>query len=143
MKILVVDDSNAMRALIRRTLRGKRYDDAQIAEASNGREALETIRATSPDLVLANWNMPEISGIELLETLKRDGVAVSFGFITSDESEANRSRALAAGACFVIGKPFTRADLRRAVNEATGRIEADSRTTHDSPTAVEEKRNSP
>jgi DNA-binding response OmpR family regulator len=64
---------------------------------------------------------------------------VSFGFVTSDESAENRARALAAGACFVIGKPFTRAELRRAVNEATGRIGA---KTHESEPA-EEERNSP
>jgi two-component system chemotaxis response regulator CheY len=140
MKILVVDDSNAMRALIRRTLRGKRYDDAEIGEASDGKEALLAIQRTAPDLVLANWNMPEISGIELLERLQHDGVRVSFGFITSDESAENRARALAAGACFVIGKPFTRADLRRAVNEATGRIDP---KRQESEPAAEEKRNSP
>jgi two-component system chemotaxis response regulator CheY len=120
MKILVVDDSDAMRALIRRTLRGHRYDAAEIIEARNGREALTAILAARPDLVLANWNMPELSGIELFETLKRDGVSVKFGFITSDESPENRARAAAAGACFVIGKPFARGDLRRAVNDALG-----------------------
>jgi len=139
MKILVVDDSNAMRALIRRILRGKRYDGAEICEAKDGKEALASIRATTPDLVLANWNMPELSGIELLETLQHDGVPVNFGFITSDESEANRARALAAGARFVIGKPFTRADLRRAVNEATGPIDPQP----DSESKAEGKRNSP
>jgi two-component system chemotaxis response regulator CheY len=122
MKILVVDDSNAMRALIRRILRGSRYDGAVIHEARNGREALEKILAGRPDIVLANWNMPEISGIELLEQLKRDGVRVKFGFITSDESEENRARALAAGACFLLAKPFARGDLRRAVNEAVGLV---------------------
>jgi two-component system chemotaxis response regulator CheY len=119
MKILVVDDSRAMRALIRRTLRGPRYDQADISEVENGLEALDSIRSSPPDLVLANFNMPEMSGIELLERLHDDGVDVSFGFITSDESEANVARARKAGARFVIGKPFSRRDLRRAVNEAT------------------------
>ncbi|HWP10072.1 MAG TPA: response regulator [Polyangiaceae bacterium] len=119
MKILVVDDSKAMRALIRRTLRGARYDEANISEAENGREAFDSIRSSPPDLVLANFNMPEMSGIELLERLHDDGVDVSFGFITSDDSEANVERARKAGARFVIGKPFSRQDLRRAVNEAT------------------------
>jgi two-component system chemotaxis response regulator CheY len=119
MKILVVDDSRAMRALIRRTLRGARYAEASISEAENGLEALDSIRASPPDLVLANFNMPEMSGIELLERLHDDGVHVSFGFVTSDDSEANVERARRAGARFVIGKPFSRQALRRAVNEAT------------------------
>ncbi len=71
--------------------------------------------------MLANSNMPEMSGIELLEQLHADGVSVDFGFITSDDSEANIERAHRAGARFVLGKPFTREGLRRAVNEATER----------------------
>jgi two-component system, chemotaxis family, chemotaxis protein CheY len=122
-RILVVDDSKAMRALIRRSLDGRRFDEAEIEEARNGREALEAIRANRPDLVLANWNMPEMSGIELLEILNRDCVPLRFGFVTSDETIENRARASAAGACFVIGKPFTRAGLRRAVSAATAELE--------------------
>jgi two-component system chemotaxis response regulator CheY len=124
-KILVVDDSKAMRAVIRRALGGRRYDGAEIAEARNGREALEAIRENCPDLVLANWNMPEMSGIELLEALNRDCVPLRFGFVTSDESVENRARASAAGACFVIGKPFTSASLRRAVRAATTDLNGD------------------
>ena len=119
MKILVVDDSKAMRSLIRRTLRGARYAAALIDEAENGQQALDAIRSNPPDLVLANFNMPEMSGIELIERVHGDGLAVDFGFITSDDSEANVERARRAGACFVIGKPFTRQSLRRAVNAAT------------------------
>ena len=119
MKILVVDDSKAMRALIRRTLRGPRYAEASIVEAENGREALDSIRSSPPDLVLANFNMPEMSGIELLEAIHEFGLDVPFGFITSDDSDDNVARARKAGAEFVIGKPFTRQDLWRAVNEAT------------------------
>lgn len=117
MKILIVDDSRAMRTLIRRTLRGGRYVGAVIQEVENGRQALDAVRTGSPDLVLANWNMREMTGIELLEALQAAGVPSRFGFITSDASEGNRARALAAGACFLIGKPFTRAGLRHAVDE--------------------------
>ena len=117
MKILIVDDSRAMRTLIRRTLRGGRYVGAVVQEVENGRQALDAVRAGSPDLVLANWNMREMTGIELLETLHAAGSRSRFGFITSDASEENRARALAAGACFLIGKPFTRAGLRHVVDE--------------------------
>ena len=126
MKILVVDDSKAMRSLIRRTLRGARYDQAHIVEAENGREALDSIRQSPPDLVLANFNMPEMTGLELLEKLHEDGLDIDFGFITSDESEQNVERARRAGARFVIGKPFTRQALYLAVSQA-------SRAKKDSP----------
>jgi two-component system chemotaxis response regulator CheY len=119
MKILVVDDSKAMRSVIRRMLTTARYDASQISEAENGREALDSIRASRPDLVLANFNMPEMSGIELLERLHDDGVTVDFGFVTSDDSEQNVARAERAGARFVIAKPFTSESLCRAVSETT------------------------
>jgi len=119
MKILVVDDSRAMRALIRRTLRGPGGDGARIEEAENGSDALASIRSSPPDLVLANFNMPGMSGIELIERVQADGVSVDFGFVTSDESTENVERAQRAGALFVLGKPFSRASLLRAVSEAT------------------------
>jgi two-component system chemotaxis response regulator CheY len=119
MKILVVDDSKAMRALICRTLRDNHYEAAQIGEAEDGPQALDAIRASRPDLVLANFNMPGMTGLDLLEKLRGEGVHVDFGFITSDESLENLERARRAGARFVIGKPFTRQALFSAVNEAT------------------------
>lgn len=118
LRILVVDDSKAMRTLIRRTLLEGVLSDAVIEEAQDGREALAAIRHDPPDLVLANWNMPEMSGIELLETLQRDGATVPFGFITSDSSESCRTRALSAGARFLISKPFAPASLQHAVDGA-------------------------
>lgn len=124
MKILVVDDSQAMRALIRRSLHDAQGDEAEIREAHDGREALEAIREGAPDLVLANWNMPELSGIELLETLRREGVATRFGFVTSDQSDENRRRAAAAGASFLIAKPFTRGELEDAVRTTAREITA-------------------
>ena len=126
MKILVVDDRTAMRALIRRTLNDSQIERPQIGEAENGREALDSIRSSPPDLVLANFNMPEMTGLELLEKLHEDGLDIDFGFITSDESEQNLERARRAGARFVIGKPFTRQALYLAVSQA-------SRAKKDSP----------
>lgn len=118
MKVLVVDDSRAMRSLIRRVLQANDSNEVRIEEAENGREALECIRKSPPDLVLTNWNMPEMSGIELLETLQRDGADVPFGFITSEGSETTIERAISAGARFVIRKPFTPSSLQSAVQQA-------------------------
>ena len=124
MKILVVDDSHAMRALIRRSLGHARGDGADIREAHDGPDALAAIRSEAPDLVLANWNMPGLSGIELLETLRREGVPTRFGFVTSDQSSENRTRAAAAGASFLIAKPFTQLELERAVHTVMQEIRA-------------------
>lgn len=107
MNILVVDDSRAMRMIVRRTLRQAGVDASRITEAENGKQALDQIVAKKPDLVLCDWNMPVMSGIELLETLGRKNIQLPFGFVTSQSTPAMKQRAREAGAWFVIAKPFT------------------------------------
>lgn len=106
MKILIVDDSKAMRMIVGRTLRQAGFTGHDVSEASNGVEALEKIRTESPDLVLSDWNMPEMNGIELLGNVREEGLKTRFGFITSESSEATLHTATEAGAEFVITKPF-------------------------------------
>ena len=107
MRIWVVDDSKAMRMIVTRTLRQAGFDGHTLEEASNGAEALANIRKETPDLVLCDWNMPEMSGIDLLSTLTAEGVSVKFGFVTSEGTDEMRARAREAGALFLIAKPFT------------------------------------
>jgi two-component system, chemotaxis family, chemotaxis protein CheY len=115
MKILVVDDSKAMGMIVIRSLKSTGYANASILEATNGTEALGVIRSEQPDLVLSDWNMPETNGIELLETLSSEGSPVKFGFVTSESTPEMRERAQAAGALFLVSKPFTPESLERAV----------------------------
>jgi two-component system chemotaxis response regulator CheY len=89
--------------------------DIVIEEARDGREALAAIAEQPPDLVLCNWDMPEMSGIAVLEALRREGTCVPLGFITQDRSELTRARALAAGACFLLSQPFASSDLQLAM----------------------------
>ena len=107
MKILIVDDSKAMRMIVSRTLKQAGYSGHKTVEASNGVEALEKIEQESPDLVLSDWNMPEMKGIELLEKVRAAGNDVRFGFITSESSAETKEAAKAAGADFILTKPFT------------------------------------
>jgi two-component system chemotaxis response regulator CheY len=107
MKILIVDDSRAMRMVLLRNLRQAGFSDHAIIEATTGVEALEIIRTEAPDLVLSDWNMPDLSGIDLLRTLRQEGSLVKFGFITSETSDEPRQQAIALGAAVYITKPFT------------------------------------
>jgi two-component system chemotaxis response regulator CheY len=109
-RVLVVedsDDSKAMRMIVKRALRQAGYEDAEIEEAGNGVAALEAITANPPDLVLSDWNMPEMTGIELLRVLRKEGPFVKFGFVTSESTPGMRGQAIRAGARFLIAKPFT------------------------------------
>ncbi len=107
MDILVVDDSSAMRMMVVRALRQAGYDANSITQACDGQEAFDLICKKEPDLVLADWNMPNMTGIELLEKLREDKIGVTFGFITTESTGEMRKRATDAGAKFLISKPFT------------------------------------
>lgn len=116
MKILVADDSRVMRQIIVRTLRQAGYDGHEVIEADGGREALAKAQSEQPDLVLSDWHMPDMTGLECLRALRSTGYAVPFGFITSDVSPELRHEALAAGATFLIGKPFNAETLRAVLD---------------------------
>ena len=105
MNVLIVDDSKAMRMIVRRTLRQAGFD-VEVTEATNGQEALELLRSGSFNAVLCDWNMPEMTGLELLEALSEESISVPFGFVTSEASPEMLTAAYGAGAKFMIRKPF-------------------------------------
>ena len=115
MKILIVDDSKAMRMIVKRTVRKAGFDSAEYLEAENGVEALKTIKASKPDIVLSDWNMPEMGGMELLLELNKINSEVKFGFVTSEGSLDMRQKAEEAGALFLIAKPFNSDTLKDAL----------------------------
>ncbi len=115
MKILIVDDSRAMRMIVARTLRQTGVDVNIVGEAANGQEALGMIAEFGPDLVLCDWNMPVMNGLELLTALRAANNPVRFGFVTSEGTSDVRETALAAGAAFVLVKPFMVEDFRVAI----------------------------
>jgi two-component system, chemotaxis family, chemotaxis protein CheY len=115
MKILVVDDSKAMRMIVIRTLRQAGFDGHEIIEAENGALGLESIAANKPDIVLSDWNMPEMTGIELLTALRAKGDSTTFGFVTSETTPEMREQAITGGASFVLAKPFTPEEMAESI----------------------------
>ncbi|MBL9028690.1 MAG: response regulator [Myxococcales bacterium] len=115
-KILIVDDSKAMRMLVTRSLRQAGYGDCTFLEAADGQQGLGVIRAEQPDLVLCDWNMPNMLGIDLLKAVRAEGCKVTFGFVTSEVSESIKQQAKDAGAAFMISKPFTSEAVKSALS---------------------------
>ena len=115
MDILLVDDSKTMRQLVKRALRQAGYGALEVGEAGNGVEALDLLRMNAPRLVLSDWNMPEMIGIDLLKRVRANSCNVLFGFITSENSDTIRERAMEAGASFLITKPFTAETIEAAL----------------------------
>jgi two-component system, chemotaxis family, chemotaxis protein CheY len=107
MKILIADDSRVMRQIVTRTLRQAGFSGHDLVEAADGRQAYDLTISEKPDLVLSDWNMPEMTGIEVLRALRAGGVTVPLGFVTSEGTDEMRQMAEQAGALFLITKPFT------------------------------------
>ena len=108
-KALVVDDSRAVRMILARTLKELGFE---VREAANGREALEVIETekTAVSLVLADWNMPEINGLELLKRLRQKPELSSLVvvMVTTETELDQMAAALEAGANEYVMKPFTK-----------------------------------
>jgi two-component system, chemotaxis family, chemotaxis protein CheY len=121
MDILLVDDSKTMRMLVQRAIRQAGFRGLNIGEASNGVQALEKLRAEQPRLILSDWNMPEMSGIDLLVQVRAEKNRVPFGFITTEGSQSIRNLALSSGAAFLLTKPFSPEDVQEALTPILGR----------------------
>ncbi len=107
-KALVVDDSRAIRMILVRILKQIGFE---VQEASNGREALEMIESGNSGvrLVLADWNMPEINGLDLLKRLRRNPELSSLAvvMVTTETEIEQIAEAMEAGANEYVMKPFT------------------------------------
>lgn len=106
---LVVDDSRAIRMILAKTLRGMGYE---VREAADGGEALAVIAAEKAalKLVLADWNMPRVNGLEMLKQVRRDAEldSVVVVMVTTETEMGQMAAALEAGANEYVMKPFTR-----------------------------------
>jgi two-component system, chemotaxis family, chemotaxis protein CheY len=115
--VLVVDDSAMMRKVVLRVLKMAELDFDTILEAGDGSEALTLLRANSVDLIMCDINMPVMSGIELLQKIKLEKLAlgVPIVMVTTENSEPQVRQAILAGARGYIRKPFTVDHIRNNV----------------------------
>lgn len=111
MRIIVADDSRVMRQIVIRTLRQAGFE-WEVLEAEDGAQALQLALSEAPDLVLSDWNMPNMLGIEMLQQLRASGSRIPVGFVTSEGSPQMRQLAQSAGANFLIAKPFDAATFK-------------------------------
>ncbi|MFC5694445.1 response regulator [Pseudomonas sp. GCM10022186] len=126
--VLVVDDASFIRDLVKKGLRDH-FPGIQIEEAINGRKAQQLLARAGVDLILCDWEMPEMSGLELLTWCReQDSLkATPFIMVTSRGDKENVIQAIQAGVSDYIGKPFSNDQLVTKVKKAlarTGRLEA-------------------
>ena len=115
MKILVVDDSSTMRRIIVRTLES--IGESDVTEASDGEEALTKVNGAGFQLILTDWNMPNLDGLGFVERLRTDASykGTPIIMITTEAEKANVVEAIKAGVNNYIVKPFTPATLKAKI----------------------------
>lgn len=118
MRVLIADDSKTMRLIVLRTLRQSGLPVTDVHEAADGAEALAAAADFAPDLILSDWNMPNMNGLEFLRALRASGDETTFGFVTSESNPAMREEALSTGAAFLLSKPFDADRLAQVVEAA-------------------------
>jgi two-component system, chemotaxis family, chemotaxis protein CheY len=116
LRVLVVDDDNLMRELLKAILREEGY--RVVGDAKDGQAALAACDKLTPDLVCLDVNMPGMSGIDILKTLRRQHTNTRVVMITGDSSLTTVREAVSHGAAGYIIKPFSSARVADALREA-------------------------
>ena len=116
MKVLIVDDFATMRRIVRNVL--KQIGFTNMIEADNGKAALKVLKKENIDLILCDWNMPEMPGIELLKAIRSDDELkkIPFVMVTAEAQKDNIIEAVKAGVNSYIVKPFTPETVNEKLN---------------------------
>lgn len=123
MKILVVDDEQAVRESLRRSLRFNGYE---VLTANDGLEAVKTVRAENPELLILDVMMPNMDGLEVCRTLRSEGWDRPILVLTARDGVSDRVAGLDAGADDYLPKPFALEELLARVRSLVRRASADS-----------------
>lgn len=123
-RIMIVDDSPAMRRFIDRTIQLSGLDVTECVEAADGREALDILRAGGADIVVSDINMPCMTGEELLQAIRDDTQlrATPVLVVSTDSTDARMTRMMRLGARGYIKKPFTPEMLRGELERVLGTL---------------------
>lgn len=109
MRALVVDDSKAIRVVLKKMLAEGGFQD--LAEAAHGAEAMEVLEnGPAPDVILVDWNMPEMNGLEMIRAVRANPELrrIPIVMVTTETEYSQVVKALAAGASEYVMKPFTK-----------------------------------
>ncbi|WDT75362.1 MAG: chemotaxis response regulator CheY [Candidatus Manganitrophus sp.] len=117
MKILVVDDMSSMRRIIKNTLKQLGYPNTD--EAEDGDRALEMVRNTPFDLVVSDWNMPNMNGLDLLKAIRQDPKlsALPVLMVTTEAEMDHILEAIRSGVNSYILKPFTPETMKEKIDK--------------------------
>ena len=118
MRFLIVDDSSTMRRIIINTLNNLGYKEFH--EAGNGREGIDKLATTAVDMIITDWNMPEMSGIDFIRAVRANEAtkALPVLMVTTNAAEDDIKEALRAGVNNYVVKPFTLDTIKEKIQAA-------------------------
>ncbi len=124
MKILIVDDFSTMRRIIKNLLRDLGFTNTQ--EADDGNSALPMLKATDFDFLITDWNMPGMTGIDLLKAVRADDKLKSLPvlMVTAEAKREQIIEAAQAGVNGYVVKPFTAQALKEKIEKIFERVDA-------------------
>jgi two-component system chemotaxis response regulator CheY len=120
--VLIVDDSLPMRSVIKKAIKVSGFKVDKFFEASDGKEALNILHEEWLDLVIADYNMPNMNGLELIGEMKKDELleTIPVVIITTEGSQQRMESFMEKGAADYIKKPFTPEEIRKKLNRIMG-----------------------
>ncbi len=122
MRVMVVDDSKTMRNIEKSILNQLGY--TEVEEACNGQDALTKVAAFNPDLLLVDWNMPNMDGITFVKTYREQGNKTPIIMVTTETEKSRVIDAIKAGVNNYVVKPFTPDLLGQRINETMQKASA-------------------
>jgi two-component system chemotaxis response regulator CheY len=118
MRILVVDDSSTMRRIIIKVLSGLGFTD--VVEAADGAKAVKAAEDTQISLMLMDWNMPELAGIDAVRQIRAKGNKTPIVMVTTEAEKRRVVEAIQAGINDYLVKPFTPEQLQEKIRKHAG-----------------------
>jgi len=120
-RILIVDDEMDTRLIVASVVELMGYED--YSQARDGKEALAMLRAKTYDLVISDWVMPKMTGLELLQAMRGDRALkrIPFIMVTAEDEARHVTQAAGAGADDMLLKPFVTKDLEERISRILGR----------------------
>lgn len=137
--VLIVDDSKVMRSVLKKAIMMCGFNVGELLEAGDGQEALTVLKDNWVDLVLTDYNMPVMDGLQLIEEMKKDEILskIPVVVVTTEGSEEKIKTFMDKGASDYLQKPFTPEQIKTKLNRLVGEPEDGEQSAEEGDNGVD------